>query len=66
MAPRKKQYGTRGEQQRAYEERLQQSGKRRVCTWLHEGTIDKLGRLVEARGTDRAALLTDLIEKAKK
>lgn len=65
MSPRKKQYSTRGEQQRAYEARLVEAGKRRVCIWLGEDAINKLARLAEAKGTDRGAIVEALIEKAR-
>jgi hypothetical protein len=65
MTPRKKQYSTRSEQQRAYEQRLQEAGKRRVCLWLGDDTIDKLARLAEAKETDRGAVIEALVTKAR-
>jgi hypothetical protein len=65
MSPRKKQYSTRSEKQRAYEARLEESGRRRVCVWLGDEAIDKLARLAEAKGTDRGAVIEALVTKAR-
>ncbi|MFA7097639.1 MAG: hypothetical protein WC383_14320 [Gammaproteobacteria bacterium] len=65
MAPRKKQYATKTEKQRAYEKRLRESGRRRVCVWLDEATTEKLDRLATAKGIDRGAVIEALTAKAK-
>lgn len=62
---RKKQHATPTDKQRAFAERQQQAGKRRVCFWLTEDAISKLARLAEAKGTDRGAVVEVLTEKAR-
>jgi len=65
MTPRKKQYASKSEKTTRYEERLQEAGRRRMCVWVTEETTEKLGRLAEAKGTDRGGIIDELTAKAK-
>jgi len=66
MAPgKKRQYATATDKQRAFAERQQEAGKRRVCFWLSEETIEKLARLATANGTDRGGVIDTLASKAR-
>ncbi|GAB6044390.1 hypothetical protein [Endothiovibrio diazotrophicus] len=62
MTPRKKQYGTPTEGQRAYEDRLKAAGKRRVCLWVSEEAAGYLKMLAADRSQTQGEVVEALIQ----
>ncbi|MFO7593442.1 MAG: hypothetical protein R6X15_05285 [Pseudomonadota bacterium] len=61
MTPRKKQHSTEADKQKAWTERQQQAGRRRVCVWLSNTTADALKARAMAAGQTQGELLEALL-----